>query len=203
MDTFDRELEQPESFPLEGPRRLNEEELSWLEENGGSGEGIIICIAPILGVHQRNGKTIVTYSIGESDFAEFRVGEKTNMPPEGFQGQSLLTPREPTFEKNLPAFFWPSRLHEAALVGLHFNDFLRIESSPYNSNFQMVRAKAFLTLDLMGLMIPPLGRKIAVNTILGGLRTLKIAENWQDRLRKTMPFGFRKWDEVLDVIEEK
>lgn len=214
MDIFDSELEQQ-------PRRPTEEELNWLKENGGSGEGIILCLFPVTWTYYADFSKLAPDGSIESSLdypaPDFRVGEKANInmnkSPEGYPLESLLVEADDDFKKNWPRFLQPLGSiyppHVALLAGVHLNDFLKI-----NFSKDLLGTRAVLAIDLLK-TVPPefdktskenfylLGRKITVETILGGRRTLMVAEDWQERLREAMSFRFRKWDEVLDVIEEK
>lgn len=216
--------------PSSGRHHLTESELNWLEKDGGSSEGIILCLPSIVTPSIPEGIATNDSVKSSPDYAEFRVGQKTDMPPRPYcrafslfsQGLRIVT------GERWPLFLTANRETQAALVGLHLNDYLNLisVSSLYHESEFRVEAKAFLTIDLMTakipseieeklhelyrskrsngfLSLPSELREFAIETTLGGMRRLRIAEDWQEKLREARPFEFRKWDEVLDVIEEK
>lgn len=191
-----RELEQ-EDYPG-GRRRLTLEQWAWLEENGSSPEGGIFFVHPLFGLSPVTTGVATTgliesspryaeYRDGEELLSfEFKVGEKTEMPSTTIGARSLLSPIYPPALISWPAFLEPpSSGSDAVLVGVHFSDFLEMDPDlrppDFKSDFRVVRARAFRTIDILTTKIPPElgryhdeegprlpGRQVTVETMGGG-----------------------------------
>lgn len=184
---------------------LSEQELNWLKENGGNGEGIILSATGIVDLFS-GGKAVYFWLRSEEKpppsylLEQCWIGEKSVYAPSDsvLEGESLLAHSDEGKEN------WPLFLahREVSLVGLHLNDFRGVNSHRFRPAHQVVRATGFRLIDILTLDYVPIGkeREIVIKTTSGGLRMIKVAEDWQGRLKKARPFRFRNWNEVLDVI---
>ncbi|MDD5147475.1 MAG: hypothetical protein PHV63_02960 [Candidatus Daviesbacteria bacterium] len=201
------------THPSERPN-LTQEDFSRLHENGGTREGIIVFeFIPHPDPSTINEGHTSSKNI---DGFQYHVGEKLEVTEHRLTAHSLFYSMKS--DSKAPPWDWPCFIYGpntvTALLGLHLNDLrgYSIEPAiPPLDSFPTgihVNTVGFQVIDFLRVKQVLPGRIITVETTLVERkeereRTLRVAEDWQQRLQEVTPFMFRSWNEVLDVIEEK
>lgn len=201
----------------------------WLYFHGSNGEGFI---GYLPNVFPQKYLTLYTFGSKYRAFINdwvctipIQIGLRTNYSEalhkerackcstdDNLRVYSVLTKTPPKLLESWPSFIWPHYNTKSALVGVILPDVRQVINS---ENWPSILSVSNVTtLDVIGVDIAPElnqryrqhkfhpGRQISVKTIEGP-RTLKIAENWDDRLKREFPLAVRKWNDVLDIIEDK